>query len=101
MIESQPQGDNQAFQPTRAATARVTQDNASNGGFHIRNEHGNVQYRINGVQIPDGISGFNQFLDPPSRQRLSPHGRPAAQYGLHTAASLTSSPVPGRSTVSV
>ncbi len=89
MIESQPQGDNQAFNQLVLQLPGVTQDNASNGGFHIRNEHGNVQYRINGVQIPDGISGFNQFLDPAFIGSISLlTGALPAQYGLRTAGVL-------------
>ncbi len=40
----------------------VDQDNLANGGLHIRNEHLNVQYRIDGVIIPDGVSFFGQDL---------------------------------------
>jgi hypothetical protein len=41
----------------------VYQDSTSQGDFHIRNEHGNVQYRINGILLPDGVSGFSQILE--------------------------------------
>lgn len=88
-IEAQPQGDNQQFNQLVLQLPGVTQDNASNGGFHIRNEHGNVQYRINGIQIPDGISGFNQFLDPAFIGSVSLiTGALPAQYGLRTAGIL-------------
>ena len=40
----------------------VDQDNLANGGLHVRNEHLNVQYRIDGVIIPDGVSFFGQDL---------------------------------------
>ena len=33
------------------------------GPFHIRNEHGNVQYRINGIMLPSGVSGFVNILE--------------------------------------
>ncbi len=39
----------------------VVQD--SYGEIHVRGDHGNVQYRINGVVIPESISGFGQTLD--------------------------------------
>lgn len=88
-IASKPQGDDQPFNQLLLQLPGVTQDNASNGGFHIRNEHGNVQYRINGVQIPDGISGFNQFLDPAFIGSVSLlTGALPAQYGLRTAGIL-------------
>src|SRR5690348_17541638 len=32
----------------------VTQDSTSQGGIHVRNEHANLQYRINGVILPEG-----------------------------------------------
>jgi len=88
-IEALPQGDNQPFNQLLLQFPGVTQDNAANGGFHIRNEHGNIQYRINGVQIPDGISGFNQFLDPAFIGSASLIvGALPAQYGLRTAGVL-------------
>ncbi len=31
--------------------------------FHVRNDHANVQVRINGVMMPDGVTGFGSFLD--------------------------------------
>jgi hypothetical protein len=64
----------------------VTQDSAADSGLHIRNEHLNVQYRINGVIIPEGVSFFGQdlstrFID--SAQLIT--GALPAQYGLRTA----------------
>jgi opacity protein-like surface antigen len=65
----------------------VTQDSTSAGDFHIRNEHGNVQYRVNGILLPDGVSGFSQILESSfiDRMRLITGALPA-QYGLHTSA---------------
>jgi len=64
----------------------VTQDSTSAGDFHIRNEHGNVQYRVNGILLPDGVSGFSQILESSfiGSMRLITGAMPA-QYGLHTA----------------
>ena len=39
----------------------VVQD--SYGALHVRGDHGNLQYRINGVVVPESISGFGQTLD--------------------------------------
>src|SRR5580658_9146124 len=64
----------------------ITQDNLANGGFHIRNEHLNVQYRINGVIIPDGASFFGQNLSTrfvESMELIT--GALPAEYGLRTA----------------
>jgi hypothetical protein len=63
----------------------VDQDNLANGGLHIRNEHLNVQYRIDGVIIPDGVSFFGQdlslrFVD--SVTLIT--GALPAEYGLRT-----------------
>jgi opacity protein-like surface antigen/outer membrane receptor protein involved in Fe transport len=64
----------------------VYQDSTSQGDFHVRNEHGNVQYRINGILLPDGVSGFSQILETSfiGNMRLLTGALPA-QYGLHTS----------------
>ena len=40
----------------------VAQD--SYGQFHIRGEHNALQYRLDGITLPEGISVFGQTLDP-------------------------------------
>ncbi|HEX8778788.1 MAG TPA: TonB-dependent receptor, partial [Rhodanobacter sp.] len=63
----------------------VVQD--SYGGLHVRGDHANLQYRINGVIVPESISGFGQTLDARTIQRVSLlDGALPAQYGLRTAA---------------
>src|SRR5690242_15999677 len=63
----------------------VVQD--SYGGLHVRGDHGNLQYRINGVIIPESISGFGQSLDARTiRSMKLLDGALPAQYGLRTAA---------------
>jgi len=64
----------------------VTQDSTNQGDYHVRNEHGNIQYRINGILLPDGVSGFSQILESSfiGSMRLITGALPA-QYGLHTA----------------
>ena len=67
-------------------TPGVYQDSAINGGIHIRNEHANVQYRINGIQLPDGVSGFGQVLETSLIGNMAVvTGALPAQYGLRTA----------------
>ena len=56
-------GHRRADQLGLAASARRCADSAVNGDIHVRNEHANVQYRINGIILPDGISGFGHVLD--------------------------------------
>ena len=85
-IESLPQGDNAPFDKVILQLPGVTQDSAGSGDFHIRNEHANVQYRINGILLPEGISGFSQILDTSFVGSLALlDGVLPAQYGLHTA----------------
>jgi len=56
------------------------------GQLHLRNEHGNLQYRINGVILPEGISGFGQALDPRFADSIDLiTGTLPAQYGYRTA----------------
>jgi opacity protein-like surface antigen/outer membrane receptor protein involved in Fe transport len=64
----------------------AVQDSQSSGDFHIRNEHANVQYRVNGILLPDGVSGFSQILESSfiDKMRLITGALPA-QYGLHTS----------------
>ncbi len=62
----------------------VAQD--SFGQLHIRGEHNGLQYRINGIILPEGISVFGQTLDPRLAQsvRLITGALPA-EYGDRTA----------------
>ena len=38
----------------------------ANGDLHVRGEHANLQYRINDVLLPEGITGFGLEWSPPS-----------------------------------
>ena len=83
-IETQPQGDNQPFNRLLLQAPGVSQD--SFGQLHVRNEHANTQFRINGVQLPEGINVFGQVL----QTRLANSvalitGSLPAQYGLRTS----------------
>jgi outer membrane receptor protein involved in Fe transport len=85
-IQDLPNGSNTPIDDAILQMPGVDQDNAANGGLHVRNEHLNVQYRIDGVIIPDGVSFFGQdlstrFVD--SMQLIA--GSLPAQYGLRTA----------------
>jgi opacity protein-like surface antigen len=85
-IENLPQGNAAQLSDLVLQYPGVYQDSTSSGDFHIRNEHGNVQYRINGILLPDGVSGFSQLLETSfiSNMQLLTGALPA-QYGLHTA----------------
>ncbi len=85
-IQDLPGGQNAPIDNAILQMPGVDQDNSANGGLHIRNEHLNVQYRIDGVIIPDGVSFFGQDLSlrwVNSMQLVT--GALPAEYGLRTA----------------
>ncbi|MEO5627036.1 MAG: TonB-dependent receptor [Dokdonella sp.] len=58
----------------------------SYGQLHVRGDHADLQYRINGTIIPESISGFGQALDVRLIDNLSfLTGALPAQYGYRTA----------------
>ena len=79
-------GHRRADQQVLLQAPGVAQDSAVNGDIHVRNEHANVQYRINGIILPDGISGFGHVLDTSFVGSLALiTGALPAQFGLRTA----------------
>ena len=85
-IAALPQGDNTPFEKVLLQTPGFSQDSAASGALHLRNEHANVQYRINGILLPDGVSGFSQVFDSAFIGNIAViDGALPAQYGLHTA----------------
>jgi outer membrane receptor protein involved in Fe transport len=82
-IQNQPGGEDIPLNQTLLQTPGVSQD--SFGQIHLRNDHANIQYRIDGVILPEGISFFGQSLT--SRFASSIDlitGSLPAQYGLVT-----------------
>lgn len=56
------------------------------GQLYLRGDHANIQYRINGVVIPEAISGFGQSLDTRFADQINIlTGALPAQYGYRTA----------------
>ena len=85
-IETLPQGTDAPINSVLLQAPGVAQDSAVNGDIHVRNEHANVQYRINGIILPDGISGFGHVLDTSFAGSLALiTGALPAQFGLRTA----------------
>jgi outer membrane receptor protein involved in Fe transport len=85
-IEALPQGADTTVDKVLLQAPGVSQDSAASGQFHVRNEHANVQYRINGILLPDGVSGFGQVLETGLIGNISLlTGALPAQYGLHTS----------------
>src|ERR1700675_3572173 len=88
-IEAMPQGNNAPLDKVLLQFPGVTQDSAASGELHVRNEHANVQYRINGIMLPDGVGAFGQILDTGIVGSLALlTGALPAQYGLRTAGVL-------------
>jgi len=85
-IENIPQASAMQVSDLALQFPGVYQDSTSQGDFHVRNEHANVQYRINGILLPDGVSGFSQILETSfiSNMQLLTGALPA-QYGLRTS----------------
>ncbi len=83
-IQQLPQGANTPLNQVILQAPGVAQD--SYGQLHVRGDHANLQYRINGVQLPEGITGFGQVLSPRFAQSISLlTGVLPAQFGLRTA----------------
>lgn len=84
-IQALPLGASTPLNQVVLQAPGVVQD--SYGGLHVRGDHANLQYRINGVIIPESISGFGQTLDARAVQSVSLlDGALPAEYGLRTAA---------------
>jgi len=83
-ITDMSQGNNASFNQVLLRAPGVAED--SLGQIHVRGEHANLQYRIDDVLLPEGITGFGQELDPrfvKTMQLLT--GALPAEYGFHTA----------------
>ncbi len=89
-IEALPQGDNTPIDKVILQFPGVSYNSAvSNPSFHVRNEYANVQFRINGVIVPEGVSALGPFLDTNFIGSLSLlTGTLPAQYGGRTAGVL-------------
>ncbi|MGI4748486.1 MAG: TonB-dependent receptor domain-containing protein, partial [Janthinobacterium lividum] len=84
-LHSIPQGDNTPLNQVLLQAPGVAQD--SFGQIHVRGDHNGVQFRIDGVQLPEGLAVFGQSLQTRFAQDLSlTTGALPAQYGFLTAA---------------
>ena len=84
-IQALPLGASTPMNQVILQAPGVVQD--SYGQLHVRGDHANLQYRINGIMIPESISGFGQTLDPRTIQSVTLlDGALPAQYGERTAA---------------
>lgn len=83
-LDTIPQGQNSPLNQVLLQAPGVAQD--SFGQIHLRGEHANVQYRLNGVELPEGLSVFGQAIESRFANSLSLiTGALPAQYGFQTA----------------
>lgn len=84
VIERLPQGGNAPLNQVLLQAPGVVQ--APQGDLHVRGDHRNLQYRINGVLLPEAISGFAQLFDARGLRSVSLiTGALPAQFGYRTA----------------
>ena len=98
-IAALPMGESTPLNQVVLQAPGVVQD--SYGQLHVRGDHANVQYRIDGVVIPESISGFGQSLETRFADSIAIlTGALPAQYGYRTAAVVdikTKAPAEGNS----
>ena len=83
-LSAVPQGNDAPLNQVLLRAPGVAQD--SFGQIHIRGDHANLQYRLDGVQLPEGLSVFGQVLETRFAHSLSLiTGALPAQYGFRMA----------------
>jgi outer membrane receptor protein involved in Fe transport len=83
-IESTPEGDNATFQQVILRSPGVVED--SYGQIHVRGEHANLTYRLNGILLPDTVNTFSQAINTRLIQSSTLiDGSLPAQFGFRTA----------------
>ena len=84
-IDVQSQGEFASFDQTFYRFPGVAQDELDKR-LHVRGEEADLQYRIDGMLLPDGLSGFGQELSTKFLDSVSLiTGTLPAQYGNRTA----------------
>nr|MDQ2868743.1 TonB-dependent receptor [Verrucomicrobiota bacterium] len=82
-LGDQAQGENAPINQTILRLPGAAQD--SYGQIHLRGEHANLQYRIDDVLLPEGITGFGQELSTRFADSISLiTGALPAQFGFRT-----------------
>ncbi|CAM2147012.1 iron complex outermembrane recepter protein [Pararobbsia alpina] len=83
-IQTLPAGQDTPLNQVLLQAPGVVQD--SFGQLHVRGDHADLEYRIDGIIIPEAISGFGQALDTHIVDSVSLlTGALPAQYGYRTA----------------
>ena len=93
-LEKQPGGTNLTLNKSLLQAPGVTQD--SYGVIHVRNEHANLQYRLDGVIVPESISGLRHDLRSEDRKLDPAHHRHACRRSTATAPRAWSTSRPNR-----
>ena len=84
LVNILPAGENVQINQVLLQAPGVVQD--SFGQLHVRDDHGNLQYRIDNVILPEGLQVFGQTLSPRIASNIElVTGALPAQYGLRTA----------------
>jgi len=60
-IQTMGQGESSSFQQVLLQAPGVVQEEF--GEVHVRGDHGDLQYRVNGVLLPESLNGFGQEID--------------------------------------
>lgn len=85
-LDAMPGGADRGMASVLLQVPGVAQDSDGDGEIHVRNEHGNVQYRLNGVTIPESFAGFGPLVDSRIAESVEViTGALPAQYGYRTA----------------
>lgn len=79
-----PQGDAARLTDVLLQAPGVVQE--AFGDLHVRGDHRNLQYRVNGVLLPEAVSGFGQLFDARALRSVALiTGALPAQFGYRTA----------------
>jgi outer membrane receptor protein involved in Fe transport len=96
VISSVPLGEQAPLNQVLLRAPGVVQD--SFGQIHVRGDHGNLQYRLDGVQLPEGMSLFTNALATQYAAKMALiTGALPAQYGFRTAGIIDITLKSGRS----
>jgi outer membrane receptor protein involved in Fe transport len=95
-IATIPLGEQAPLNQVLLRAPSVVQD--SFGQIHVRGDHGNLQYRLDGVQLPEGMSLFSNALATQYAAKMALiTGALPAQYGFRTAGIIDITLKSGRS----
>ena len=84
-LDIQPGGADRKLSAVLLQAPGVSMDNDGDGEIHVRNEHGGVLYRLNGINIPEAFHGFGSLVDPRVAESVEVlTGALPAQYGFRT-----------------